>query len=228
MKNLKGKKVAVFGDSIMYGSGNGGRGVAEYVAEATGAECVKYCIGGARVGYREGKSWVVEQVKKAINENCTAQLIIFDGFTNDCNLSGGSSVPDVPLGEMTEGFDGFDIFAVKKENTQFSRCLEEVIAAFRKYFVGAKLLFVRPHKMGRRDAQLQKIYGERAVEICKKWGVAVADIYTDSDMDTFAPEQRDMYTGDTYGWGRGDATHPNAAGYTQKYMPLILEAINKI
>ena len=31
MKDLSGKKVLVFGDSIMYGSGNGGFGVGEYL-----------------------------------------------------------------------------------------------------------------------------------------------------------------------------------------------------
>ena len=75
--------------------------------------------------------------------------------------------------------------------------------------------------MGRRDDRLQKQYGERAVEICNKWGVPVVDLYRQSGMNTFIPEHRDMYTFDSYNWGRGDCTHPNALGYEQKYMPLI-------
>ncbi len=84
---------------------------------------------------------------------------------------------------------------------------------------------MRPHKMGRRGAGVQKIYGERATEICKMYGIAVADIYNDSGLDTFDCVQRDRYTADTYGWGKGDCTHPNAKGYIEKYMPLIEKEI---
>ena len=82
--------------------------------------------------------------------------------------------------------------------------------------------------MGRRDAVKQAEYGCRAVEICKKAGVSVCDLYAYSGLDTFNAEDRDRYTADTYGWGRGDCTHPNALGYEQKYMPLIKEAILKL
>ncbi|MDE7330377.1 MAG: SGNH/GDSL hydrolase family protein, partial [Clostridia bacterium] len=125
------------------------------------------------------------------------------------------------------GYEGFDIFSLKKENTTFSNCFENIISAFKKYFPQAKVLFVRPHNMGRRGEEIQKIYGERAVEICKKWGVDVADIYKDSDLNTFLPDHRDLYTADTYNWGRGDSTHPNAKGYREKYMPVIEAAIKQ-
>lgn len=227
MENFKGKKLLVFGDSIMYGSGNGGVGVGEYLAQSLGFTVKKYCVGGARTGYYPGKNWIVAQVRSAIENKETADYIIFDGFTNDCNMTDGATC-DVPLGEIKDGFDGFDIFAVKEEGSEFSGCFQNILHAFKKYFPQARLLFVRPHKMGRRDAKAQLIYGERAVWLCKKWSVAVADIYNDSDMDTFLPEHRDKYTGDTYGWGRGDSTHPNRAGYLEKYMPVIEKEIKKL
>ena len=227
MYTFKGKKLLVFGDSIINGSGNGGIGVGEYLEEHLGFEMKKYCVGGARVGFFPNKNWMVEQIRDAVNTGETADYIVFNGFTNDCNMGNGKTC-DVPLGELTEGFDNFDIFSVQKEGSTFSNCFENIMHAFKKYFTDAKLLFVRPHNMGRRDDYFQQLYGERAVEICKKWGVAVADIYKDSDLNTFLPEHRDKYTADTYGWGTGDCTHPNAAGYLEKYMPLIEEAIKKL
>lgn len=218
--DLKGKSVAVFGDSIAYGSGNGGFGVGEYLEKHMGLTPIKYAVGGARVGFCEGKNWVVEQVRNAIRDGICPDYIVFDGFTNDCNISEGATLPDVPLGEMSKGYEGFDIFNVEKCFT-FSRCFEELIFAFMKYFPKAKLLFFRPHNMGRRDDLLQRQYGERALEICKKWGVAFVDLYSESGLNTFIPEHRDMFTCDSYGWGRGDCTHPNALGYELKYMPLI-------
>lgn len=227
MRNFKGKTLLVFGDSIMYGSGNNGMGIGEYLSHDLGFSLEKYCIGGARVGYYPGKNWVVGQVRSAVRDGISADYIVFDGFTNDCNMTDGRNC-DVPLGEITDGYEKFDIFAVKEERTTFTNCFENIAHAFRKYFPRAKLLFVRPHNMGRRDDYFQRLYGERALELCKKWGIAVADIYSNSDLNTFDPDMRDKYTNDSYGWGRGDATHPNSFGYTEKYMPIIEEVIKTL
>jgi len=224
MNRLNGKKLLVFGDSIMYGSGNGGFGVGEYLARDFGIKLKKYCVGGARVGYYEGKNWMIEQVRKSVENGDEADYIIFDGFTNDCYKTDGVNY-DVPLGEITDGFDNFDIFAVSKRNTTFSNCFENVLAAFKKYFPQAKVVFVRPHNMGRREEEIQRVYGERAVTLCKKWGVTVADVYSESGLNTFNPEDRDKYTFDSYGWGRGDCTHPNDLGYREKYLPIIIKAL---
>lgn len=224
---LTGKNLAVFGDSIMYGSGNNGFGVGEFLVEDFGFKLVKYCIGGARTGYYEGKNWIIDQVRQAISDGIKPDYIIFDGFTNDCYKTDGENY-DVPLGEVGSSFDGFDIFNVSKKNTTFSNCFENIICAFKKYFPCAKILFIRPHKMGRREEVMQRVYGERAVEICKKWGVAVADIYEESDLNTFLPEHRDKYTNDSYGWGVGDSTHPNTLGYREKYIPIIERKIKEM
>ncbi len=224
MDRFTGKKLLVFGDSIMFGSGNDGFGVGEYLVREFGFDLKKYCVGGARVGYFEGKNWLVEQVKTAIENSELPDYVIFDGFTNDCCKSDGISY-DVPLGETVEGFESFDIFSVKKEGSTFTNCFENILSAFKKYFPTAKVIFVRPHNMGRRGEEIQKIYGERAIELCKKWGVTVADIYTCSDLNTFLPDHRDLYTADTYNWGRGDGTHPNDRGYVEKYLPVIKEVL---
>ncbi|MDE6356522.1 MAG: SGNH/GDSL hydrolase family protein [Clostridia bacterium] len=223
MSHLNGKTLLVFGDSIMYGSGNDGFGVGEYLEKEYGFVLKKYCVGGARTGYCNGKSWIIEQVRLAIENGEKPDYIIFDGFTNDCCQEERGEC-DVPLGEVEEGFENFDIFSVEKENTNFSNCFQNILAAFKKYFPAAKAVFVRPHKMGRRGEEVQRIYGERAVILCKKWGVAVADVYSNSGLNTFNPDERDKYTFDSYGWGKGDCTHPNGLCYKEKYLPVIKRA----
>ena len=220
--NIKDKTLVVFGDSIMYGSGNDGFGVGEYIVKDFGVRLMKYCVGGARVGYYEGKNWVVEQIIKAINDGILPDLIVFDGFTNDCFRTDGVNF-DVPLGEAGVT----DIFEISK-NSSFTECFESVVCAFKKFFPSAKIIFVRPHKMGRREEEAQRVYGERAVEICKKHNVAVADIYAESGLNTFLPDHRDKYTADTYGWGKGDSTHPNADGYEKFYIPIIEKIIKEL
>ncbi|MDE7453641.1 MAG: SGNH/GDSL hydrolase family protein [Clostridia bacterium] len=227
MKSFVGKKLLVFGDSIMNGSGNGDFGIGEYLKDKFGFELAKYCVGGARVGFCEGKNWLVEQVRKALTNNETADLIVFNGFTNDCCISDGSDCCDVPLGEFVQTKDGIDIFAAT-EQMNFSECFDSIASAFKKYFLKAGVIFVRPHRMGRRGEAVQIAYGERAKNICEKYGISVADIYEYSGLDTFDSVQRDKYTADTYGWGRGDCTHPNALGYKEKYMSLIEKEVLKI
>lgn len=221
------KLLAVFGDSIAYGSGNGGFGVGEYLERDLHFKVKKFAIGGARVGYKQGKNWLVEQVKNAIATGICPDYVIFDGFTNDCNISEGATEPDVPLGEIGEGYAGYEIENITKEDT-FSRCFESVVYTFLTRFPKAKILFFRPHNMGRRDDKLQKLYGERALEICRKWGVAYVDLYSESGMNTFLPLHRDLFTNDSYGWGKGDCTHPTALGYELKYMPLIEAKIKSL
>lgn len=227
MCDFANKTLLVFGDSIMFGSGNNGFGVGEYLQKDCAFTLKKYCVGGARTGYYHDKNWIVEQVRAAIENGENPDYIVFDGFTNDCYKTDGANY-DVPLGEISNGFESFDIFSVSPQNTTFSNCFENILSAFKKYFPHAKALFVRPHNMGRRGKEIQKIYGERAVELCKKWGVAVADIYEYSGLNTFNPDERDKYTNDSYGWGRGDCTHPNDLGYREKYMPIIIRALKEI
>lgn len=221
---LKNKTLALFGDSIMYGSGNNGFGVGEYLEKDLGVRLKKYCVGGARVGYNEGKNWLVEQVKSAIEEKISPDYIVFDGFTNDCFRTDGVNF-DVPLGEIKS--DVPDVFGIKTTD-DFSTCFESIVCAFEKYFPSAKVFFVRPHKMGRREEEAQRVYGDRAAEICRKHKIAVADVYNKSGLDTFLADDRDKYTADTYGWGKGDCTHPNAAGYEKFYMWLIEKALEEL
>lgn len=222
MTNYTDQTIAVFGDSILYGSGNNGVGVGEYLCRELGCKMVKYCVGGARVGYQEGKNWLVEQVRQAIADGISPAAILFDGFTNDCYKTDGKRF-DVPLGERGAVKDIADL----KKTDDFSVCFEGIVNAFRTHFPDAKVVFVRPHRMGRREIEAQIEYGERAAEICRDYGVAVADIFGKSALDTFDATMRDTYTCDSYGWGRGDATHPNAAGYERFYLPLILEELRR-
>lgn len=225
MCSFAGKSLLIFGDSIMYGSGNDGYGVGEFLKKECGFTLEKYCVGGARTGWQEGKSWIVEQVKEAIQDGVKPDYIVFDGFTNDCNMTDGKNC-DVPLGEITD--DITDIFDIKREGTTFTQCFQSILYAVTTYFPTAKALFIRPHKMGRRDGVMQVVYGERAKALCEEQGIAVADIYEDGGLDTFDADDRDKYTADTYGWGRGDCTHPNARGYVEKYLPVILKRLNEL
>ena len=224
---FKDKTLLVFGDSIMNGSGNNDYGVGEYLSAQLGFKLAKYTVGGARVGYVPDKSWEVEQVKQIIADGVQPEYIVFDGFTNDCCIELYPDKPDVPLGDFPAGYGAKNLNEIDKTD-DFSTCFDAIICALMKHFPSSKILFVRPHNMGRRDDTLQRQYGERALGICRKWGVAYVDLYTESGLNTFLPEHRDLFTADSYGWGRGDCTHPNALGYETKYIPLIVAKLKTL
>ncbi|MCD8205038.1 MAG: SGNH/GDSL hydrolase family protein [Clostridia bacterium] len=216
---LTGRSVLVLGDSIMFGSGNDGYGPGEFLRDDFGGTLFKYCVGGARTGFFEGRSWIVEQLRQAIMDGVAPDYVLFDGMTNDCFKTDGENF-DVEIGEYSSEKKGVDINTLTKDDS-FSACFDSIVFTLTERFPDAKLLYVRNHNMGRREDAAQRLYGERAVQICRKWGVEVADVYSESGLDTFLPEHRDKYTADTYGWGRGDCTHPNREGYRLFYMPII-------
>ncbi len=226
MFTLKGKSVLVLGDSIMAGSGNHEYGPGEYLRDELGATLYKYCIGGARTGYFEGRSWVVDKLKDAIEDGVDPDNILFDGMTNDCYKTDGEHY-DVEIGDMPQGFFQYDLNAIKKTDT-YSVCLDAIIYTLMSKYPKAKILYIRTHNMGRRTDEGQRMYGERAVSLCKKWGIPYVDLYHESGLNTFIPAHRDLYTADSYNWGIGDSTHPNDLGYRTKYMPLIISKLKTL
>ena len=167
--DFKGKKLLIFGDSIMNGSGNNEYGVGEYLSAQFGFELLKYTVGGARVGYVAGKSWEVEQVRQILSDKAEPDYIVFDGFTNDCCMEDKENEPDVPIGDFPSGYDGKTVDEVTQAD-DFSTCFDAILHTLAVKFPRAKILFVRPHNMGRRGDRIQKLYGERALALCAKWG----------------------------------------------------------
>ena len=81
--------------------------------------------------------------------------------------------------------------------------------------------------MERKDYKQQLIIGEESIKMCNKWGIGYADIFNDSDMNTFL----DRYKGYTLRKDKypdGDMIHPTFEGYKLFYIPLIEKAYEDI
>ena len=222
MNNLENKMVLILGDSIMYGAGNNGKGVGEFLEEICHMKFIKRAINAATIAFwNPEKSWIVDQVREVLRENINPDYIVMDGFTNDCCvLDGTMDTPRTLLGnENPKLIDINDI----NESNNFSECFISIIQTLRDNYPKAKIVFVRPHNMGRRLDHLQRLYGERAVLLAKKYNLEICDIYNESTLNTFDPIQRKKYTFDRFNDGLGDATHPNELCYREIYMPLIIK-----
>lgn len=211
---LRGKTVAVFGDSLMYGAGSSGKGPADILAEKYDMSINKYCVSGSTMGVRtDDETYTVDevhhiakQVRNAIAAGITPSIIIFNGGTNDI---GGS----IPKGSITT------VYTQPASESYFADGFETVAYLLNKNFVGIPMVYIRAHNMSSRTYAGQIEYGELGVQIAEKWGIYVIDMY--KRMNTQLEEYRTAYL--------EDYTHPNLAGYTKYYIPAIEEFIyNKL
>lgn len=216
--NLYGKTILNFGDSIGAGDGNDGESYAHLISEKYDCNLMSYAKGGATLAFRDsvdGEMNISTQVDNAIANVSSTDYILIDGGTNDITAS---SV----LGEISENYtiDGLNI-------TTVCGSLETIFYKLRNAYPNAKIVFVRVHKMGSRDASSQKTYGDIIQDICKKWSIAVADIYNEGQLNTFL-EIHHQYTNSTTSLPNGDKTHPNKIGYEMFYLSIIESVMNKL
>lgn len=202
---LTGLKILGFGDSIMEGGANGGVGIPQILGNKYNIRRSNYAVGGATMGYNINTTQIYSQIEQAHTDGQEVDIVLINGGTNDIN----GVTPNCPLGSFSTSFS--DPATV---NT-FTEGLDKCFYLIRNYWPRAIVMFVRAHNMSSRDEQRQIDYGNRAIEVCNKWGVRVVDIFNimNTQLSWFETE----YLADT--------THPNQNGYDTFYIPEIESAL---
>ena len=222
-----GKRIVTIGDSIMHGDGNDYYGIGDILAERNGMKLSDYSEGGATISFRQDKAsasdeWSKGQniqyqaTKMLANETEKPCVVLIDGQTNDINYVSGSEEPQQALGTVTTSYTSFS------SNENFCGGLEKIFSDIKKVWTDVPIIYIRVHKMMSRKAEWQESYGEKAIQICKKWSVKVVDIYGEGGLNTLIKEHK-IYTGNN-----GDYTHPNREGYDKFYIPMIENAMMQL
>nr|DAN85734.1 MAG TPA: GDSL like Lipase Acylhydrolase [Caudoviricetes sp.] len=222
-----GKRIVTIGDSIMHGDGNDYYGIGDILAERNGMKLSDYSEGGATISFRQDKAsasdeWSKGQniqyqaTKMLANETEKPCIVLIDGQTNDINYVSGSEKPQQALGTITTSYTSFS------SNENFCGGLEKIFSDIKKVWTDVPIIYIRAHKMMSRKVEWQESYGEKAIQICKKWSVKVVDIYSEGGLNTLIKEHK-IYTGNN-----GDYTHPNREGYDLFYIPMIENAMMNI
>lgn len=222
-----GKRIVTIGDSIMHGDGNDYYGIGDILAERNGMKLSDYSEGGATISFRQDKAsasdeWSKGQniqyqaTKMLANETEKPCIVLIDGQTNDINYVSGSEEPQQALGTITTSYTSFS------SNENFCGGLEKIFSDIKKVWTDVPIIYIRAHKMMSRKVEWQESYGEKAIQICKKWSVKVVDIYSEGGLNTLIKEHK-IYTGNN-----GDYTHPNREGYDLFYIPMIENAMMNI
>lgn len=196
---LKGKKISVNGDSIMYGHGYTG-GFAKIVAERSGMTLQNIAVTGATIThgtkYDDGRErHCISQTLD--NMDTDADYYIFDGSTNDYSLG-------VEFGSVTNGFTS-DL----NINT-FCGAFESLWKQASVKFMGKKVGFVFVHRIEDYPSNYDNNYRPVMLNILQKWGVPYLDLYTEIPSLRRIPQLQSAYT-------VGDGWHPNEEGYKTYY-----------
>lgn len=212
LKMLKGKTILTFGDSIMYGDGNGGVGIAELLSERYRTETIDYSKGGSTFGIAQGREQISNQIHRSIANNDKADIILLNGGTNDMRK--------VQCAEISDDFE------YKSHGREyFCNGMEYALGLLRDNYEGVPLVYIRAHNMTFSLERNELHYGRQALEICEKWEVEVADVFSDTDFNTHKEDMRYNYTYRTKIRPYGDSVHPNRMGYYKYYVPLTVEKI---
>jgi hypothetical protein len=222
--SLAGSSVYAFGDSIVYGH-RYSRSFVNLVAEREGMALTKYAVNGATVGPVNGDPTgkILTQVRAASSQ--APDYVVFDGGTNDA----------LTLHELA----GYELGAVSGstdpatfDTGTYAGSLETTILAMKQKWPTARLVYSTVHKLGSRDWDTQLALREVTLQAAQKWGVAVADVFADTTFDTRIEEQRVAYTFDNlvgaYPGLGGTGTHPNLAGITEFFVPVLTTTLVEV
>ena len=111
-----------------------------------------------------------------------ADYIILEGGTNDADLLGSHL-----NGEIPERFGSFTAnnFSGSYDKNTFCGALESIFFRATNYWKGKKIGFIVAQKMGRSsngytaEVHNRRSYFETALQICKKWGLPVLNLWDD-------------------------------------------------
>ena len=205
-----GKRILSFGDSIMYGYGNHGKGISVIEGQKLGMKVADYSVNGASFEKISGHRQIIDQINKAIRKREKADVILIDGGTNDLICG--------KLGKMMSGRN------YKSANQRtFSGSLEYALGTLKAAYPKTPIIYIRAHNMVSTDDRMEKKFGETALKIAEKWGVKTVDIYPLLNTENAA--LRNAYTYYRTERKKHDSIHPTAAGYLRYYIPSVTEAM---
>lgn len=192
-EGLNGKKIIWNGDSICAGSQICGNW-ATRICEKNNMPYKNYAVGGGTIcaGFAPGSDGtprhsVYLTLDTMYEEHPDADYIVFEGGCNDVDRI-------EILGEtnITDGIVDPDDFSGNYDLNTFSGYLETIFYRALKYWQGKKICYIVAHKMWDDLAtkERRRRYYDKAVEVCKKWGIPYLDLWNDCYLN---PELQWMY-----------------------------------
>ena len=204
LNTLKGKKLFVGGDSIMYGRGSGGYAIGEYLRDKYSMVLTKGAVTGATLSTSFDNSICTRMAALTGDFD----VIIFDGGVNDKSKG-------YELGTITNKFeDNFD-------TTKVIGALEKICRYLVLNYPRAIKLFVISNEMTTSTYATNKPqieYMEALIPVLNKWGIPYVNMLHTS-IKAFNEDYNNTY------FYQSDKLHPNSLGYETFYFGKIEQAL---
>lgn len=169
---LNGKTAVFDGDSICNGSsaGDGLSGWAGRIGTNNAMTWKNYARGGGTITQIEGHYCIGGNIDTIHSEYPTLDYLIFEGGTNDADL----------LGEDGLGTFSATDYSGNYNTATFTGAFETLLYKAVTYYPTAKIGYIVAHNM---RTAIRRTYFDRAVELCKKWGVPYIDLWYGSHLN---------------------------------------------
>lgn len=174
---LWGKSAVWDGDSICAADSDTGAGWPGRIAMANGMSYRNYAVAGGTIAENTGESVhsVCATLDTMLAAFPNADYVLIEGGTNDADILG-----DDGIGTFDD--DDFSAEYIEALDTDtFSGALESIFYRLVTQMKGKHIGYIIPQKMGH-TAELvarRRTYFDRAIDICKKWGIPYIDLWND-------------------------------------------------
>lgn len=199
---IKDKTVIFLGSSVTFGYGSLGVSFADYLEKTDGITAVKEAVSGTTLVDVKSNSYVSRM--KTIDKNLKADAFV-------CQLSTNDATKEMPLGEISEGFD------LESFDTDTVAGAIEYIIAYAKEIWDCPVVF---YTQARYDSEHYGKMVDLLLDIQKKWDITVIDLWNDEEINNITEEQKEIYL--------IDHIHPTKAGYMEWWLPKFRETLYEV
>lgn len=199
---LDGKTFVFLGSSVTYGSASGGWSMADYIAENYDCTVVKWAVSGTTLVTSNAGSYV-ERMRNEMRRQKVCDHLIVQLSTNDASQN-------KPLGTISDSMNLEDF-----DTTTVIGAIEYIIASAKdkwdcevSFYTGTKY-----------DSTAYYNMVNALLEIQKKWGIGVIDLYNDPEMNAVSDRDYSRYM--------SDPIHPTKVGYQLWWGPKFAEHLKQ-
>lgn len=200
---LQGKHLCFLGSSVTEGACSMGISFVEYMAERNGFSYVKEAVSGTTLT-DIGEESYVSRMKARISRNET-----FDAFV--CQLSTNDASRGLPLGIISAGrnLEEFDVHTI-------TGAMEYIIVYVKQTWSCPVVFYTGT----RYDSIPYRQMVDRLLELQKKYGIGVIDLWNNREMNEVSEEEYRLYM--------HDPVHPVQAGYLKWWTPVMEDCLFRI
>ena len=196
---LDGKTLCFAGDSIIAATTPDVEGIVSLLASANStANFYNYAHDGYTIAKAEDE-WSSRSIQNVLptilSEHPDTDFIVFNGGAND--IYGGSH--GITLGTIASNYNPNNF-----DRTSFTGGLEYIFNYIYTNFEDVKPVFIVTQQI---YSDNFRPYMDRAIEVCRKWGVPYIDLLHEGTLNFLISYMRSRFS------VNGDGTHPNLAGY---------------